>query len=121
MKAETKSFKANTHYNDWFGTISTDNMDINNIYKYFEDGIRDEYILGIEANILFSSKVSVTIYTTNEVLFNEDGTRINKKHPVLNEYKKDIPIEDLFQLFKQVNFKLSPKNKLATGKFKVNK
>ena len=121
MKTETKSFKANTHYNDWFGTISADNMDISNIYQYFQDSINNAYILGIEAHISHPLQISVTIYTTNEVLFNEDGTRINKKHPVLNEYKKDIPIEDLFQLFKQVNFKLSPKNKLATGKFKVNK
>lgn len=121
MKTETKSFKANTHYNDWFGTISADNMDISNIYQYFQDNINNEHIMGIEAHIIFSYEVTVCIYTTNEVLFNEGGTRINKKYPVLNEYKKDIPIEDFFQLFKQVNFKFSPKNKLGIGKFKVNK
>ncbi len=102
MKTETKSFKANTHYNDWFGTISADNMDISNIYQYFQDNINNEYILGIEAHISHPLQISVTIYTTNEVLFNEGGTRINKKYPVLNEYKKDIPIEDFFSFLNRL-------------------
>ena len=121
MKAETRKFQASTHYNDWHGTISADDMDINNIHQFFKNIINDEHIIGVEAHIHYFPEVSVTIYTTNESLFNEDGNMKTKRYPVLKEYKKDMPIEEFLKLFKQLNFKFSPKNQLKTGKIKVIK
>ena len=122
MKTETKNFKASTHHNDWHGTISADNMDIKNIHQYFESIINDdECIIGVEAYVYYFPEISVTIYTTNESLFNEDGSMKTKRYPVLKEYKKDMPIEGFLKLFKQLNFKFSPKNQLKTGKIKVIK
>lgn len=121
MKTETKKFQASTHYNDWYGTISADDMDVKNIHQYFKNIINDEHIIGVEASIYYFPEVSVTIYTTNESLFNEDGSMKSKKYPVLKEYKKDMPIEAFLKLFKQFNFKFSPKNQLKTRKIKVTK
>lgn len=42
MKTETRKFQANTHYNDWHGTISADDMNVNNIHQYFKNIINDE-------------------------------------------------------------------------------
>ena len=75
----------------------------------------------MEAHIHYFPEVSVTIYTTNESLFNEDGNMKTKRYPVLKEYKKDMPIEEFLKLFKQLNFKFLPKNQLKTGKIKVIK
>ncbi len=121
MKAETRKFQASTHYNDWHGTISADDMDINNIHQYFRNIINNEDIIGVEAHIHYFPEVSVTIYTTNESLFNKDGSMKTKRYPVLKEYKKDMAIEEFLKLFKQLNFKFSPKNQLKTGKIKVIK
>ena len=121
MKTETRKFQANTHYNDWHGTISADDMNVNNIHQYFKNIINDEHIIGVEASIHYLPEVSVTIYTANESLFNKDGSMKSKKYPVLKEYKKDMPIEAFLKLFKQFNFKFSPKNQLKTGKIKVIK
>lgn len=121
MKTETKSFKASTHYNDWHGTIAANNQDIKNIDQYFKDVVNGEHIVGLEASIHYFPKISVTVYTTNQPLFNKDGSMKSKKHPILKEYKKEIPIEDFIKLFKEINLKISPKGQLKIGKIKVIK
>jgi hypothetical protein len=126
MKKETEKFKASTHYNDWLGTTALDNTDIKEIHHKFQDVIGDEHILGIKASIIenrhaeSSIEINVTIYT-GKIELDKNNKRLDKKFPILKEYKKDMPLEEFVILFKRIELKFSTKGILETGKIKVIK
>ncbi|WP_291341522.1 hypothetical protein [Acinetobacter sp. UBA801] len=121
-----QNFNANTQYKDYVGSVAADDADTStlrsSLKKYF-DIDKDEVIIGIKTTANYHGRsndienFTVTIHVLSDM--NQLEKLKSGEAVSVNEYQKNISIQEYFKFFKRLEFTLSIKGEFENAKYEV--